>query len=201
MSTPYVVPAKALPTKVSGSRSTLWWGMALLIVIELTVFSALLVSYFYFKSELEQWPPGGIERPKLLLPTVNTVIIFGSSAAIYWADRGIKRGNQRHLMIGLVASFVLGAIFLTIKAIEYSDYSYNWATNVYGSIVWTITGFHSGHVLGVLLKTLVLIALAWQGYFDADRHLGVQINGLYWHFVVVIWIPIYFTLYLSPYLL
>ncbi|HUF34568.1 MAG TPA: cytochrome c oxidase subunit 3, partial [Gemmatimonadales bacterium] len=88
--------------------------------------------------------------------------------------------------------------FLAIKYVEYSGLSYDWSSHAYGSITWTMSGFHAAHVMGVLLKGLVVEALAWKGHFTRERRLGVQINGLYWHFVVVVWIPLYFTLYWSP---
>jgi cytochrome c oxidase subunit III len=61
--------------------------------------------------------------------------------------------------------------------------------------VWTIISFHSLHVLSVLLKGLAVLGLSFRGYWTEERHLGVMMNGLYWHFVVVIWIPIYLVLY------
>jgi cytochrome c oxidase subunit III len=195
------VPGAALPVKVSGSRHPLWWGMVMLIVIEIMVFGSLIVSYFYLKAGSLEWPPGGIDKPELLLPTINLFVLIISGGTMYWADSGIKKGDQRRLKIGLAVSWLLMALFLTLKVVEYAGLDYRWNTNAYGSIVWTITGFHSAHIISVLLKTMIVFALAWQGYFNADRRLGVQINGLYWQFVVIIWIPLYATLYLSPYLL
>lgn len=201
MSVNAVIRADALPTKVSGSRAPLWWGMVFLLVVEATVFATLVTSYFYLRSRATEWPPAGIAPPALLLPTINAVILLVSSGAIYWADSGIRQGDQRRLKLGLAVGFVLGVLFLTLKAVEYSDQSYDWTTNAYGSIVWTITGFHSAHVVGLLGKTIAVGVLAWQGYFTRERHLGVQINGLYWHFVVAAWVPLYAVLYLSPRLL
>jgi cytochrome c oxidase subunit III len=85
-----------------------------------------------------------------------------------------------------------------LKYIEYSGLDYNWATNAYGSIVWTITGFHSAHVLALVLKTIVVAVLAFKGYFNEERHAAVDANGLYWHFVVIVWVPLFFTLYIAP---
>jgi cytochrome c oxidase subunit III len=104
------------------------------------------------------------------------------------------------LKVGFVVSFILGLIFLVLKYIEYSGLEYDWTTNAYASIKWTIVGFHSAHVIALLLKTLVVGSWAFMGYFNERRNAAVQANGIYWHFVVIIWIPLFFTLYLSPYL-
>ncbi|MFP4346072.1 MAG: heme-copper oxidase subunit III [Anaerolineales bacterium] len=194
----YPAPAE-LPLNANDPRAPLWWGMIGLITIEAVFFISLIVSYFYLRFYAPEWPLGGISKPDLLLPSIAAVILFVSSAPMYWADSSIKKGNVRNLKVGLALSFVLGAVFLALKAVEYSAYDYNWATNAYGSITWTIAGFHSAHVITVLLKVAVVFTAAARGYFSEDRNLGVRINGLYWHFVVVVWVPLFFTLYLSHY--
>jgi len=191
--------AAGLPANLNDRRAPLWWGMLGLITVEAVLFTSLIASYFYLRFYAAEWPPGGISKPHLLLPAIGAAILITSSFPMAWADASIKRGNTRNLMVGLALSFVLGVAFLTLKFVEYSGYDYNWATNVYGSITWTIVGFHSAHVIAVLLKVAVVFAAAARGYFSAERNLGVRINGLYWHFVVVAWIPLFFTLYLSHY--
>lgn len=195
-------PAAAqLPLNLNDRRAPLWWGMVGLITIEAVLFASLIASYFYLRFYASEWPIGGISRPKLLLPSIGALVLIVSSGPMFWADASIKKGNVRSLMIGQALSFVLGVTFLGLKFVEYRAYDYNWATNAYGSIVWTIVGFHSAHVMTVLLKIAVVFTAAARGYFSAERNLGVRINGLYWHFVVVVWIPLFFTLYLSHYVL
>jgi cytochrome c oxidase subunit I+III len=195
-------PPGALPSStIAGSRGILppfWWGMGGLILIETVVFASLMMSYYYLRSGAAEWPLGGISPPDLLLPAINAFILFASSIPMYLADSGIKKGNQTRLKFGLTAGIVLAAIFLVLKYIEYSGLDYNWATNAYGSIVWTITGFHSAHVLALVLKTIVVAVLAFKGYFNEERHSAVDANGLYWHFVVIVWVPLFFTLYIAP---
>jgi heme/copper-type cytochrome/quinol oxidase subunit 3 len=193
--------AGELPLNANDRHAPLWWGMVGLITIEAVLFASLITSYFYLRFYALEWPLGGIPKPDLLLPSIGAVVLLLSSGPMYWADASIKKGNVRNLMIGLAGSFVLGVVFLVLKTIEYSGHDYTWATNAYGSIVWTIIGFHSAHVLAVLLKVAVVFTAAAQGYFSDERNLGVRVNGLYWHFVVVVWIPLFFTLYLSHYVL
>ena len=197
-------PPGALPNSIisssEGVKPPFYWGMVGMILIETVVFAALITTYFYLKSGSAFWPQDQISRPELLLPTINTLVLVASSLPIYLADKGIQKGSQTRLKLGLIGSFVMGLIFLVLKYIEYSGLNYDWTTNAYASIKWTIIFFHSAHVIALLLKTVVVGTLAFQGHFNERRNAAVQANGIYWHFVVIIWIPLYFTLYLSPYL-
>ena len=200
-------PEGALPTSTiitsRGGRPPYWWGMLMLIVIEAVVFGSLIASYFYLKAGNAEWPPVLIGKPDLLLPTINTFVLLASSVPIYLADRGIRKGDQRRLKLGLIGSFILGALFVVIKFIEYGSvgYEYGWTRNAYTSMIWMIILYHTVHVITLLIKTLVVGTWAFQGQFTEERNAAVQVNGMYWHFVVLVWLPLYATIYLSPYLL
>lgn len=187
-----------LPVGASDRSAPEWWGMAALILIEAVVFTGLIVSYFHFRTGSLDWPQGGISTPDLLLPTLNTLILIASAAPIWWGERAIKRGEARKLRMGLFAGQMLLAVFLVLKVVEYSGYDYNWTTNAYGSVVWTMTGLHVAHVGAVMLKSGAIGVLALRGYFTAERHVAITTNALYWYFVVGIWLPLYTTIYLSP---
>lgn len=192
------VDVGALPVLVTGARAPLWWGMVLLLAIETTVFAAFATTYLYLRFLAPQWPPAGTSAPDLLLPTLNTGVLIASGAAMYWGDAGVKKGSTRQLLLGLALAVALGVTFLVLKAVEYSDSAYRWDTHAYGSIVWTIVVFHSTHVASVLLKGIAVAGLALKGHFTRERRLGVQINGLYWQFVVLVWLPLYVLLYWVP---
>lgn len=196
-----VIDVRPLPNLVSGSRAPIWWGIVLLLAIESTVFGTLIASYFYLRIGEPQWPPPGVEAPKLLLPTVNTLVLLASSIPMFLADRGVTRGRLGRVRWGLASALVLAVVFLALKVVEYSAVPYAWDDHAYGSIVWLIVGFHSAHVISLVLKTIVMLVLAWRGYFNEKRTLGVQVNGLYWHFVVAVWVPLYVVLYWAPRLL
>jgi cytochrome c oxidase subunit III len=199
MTSANVYDASMLPAFASGSRAPLWWAILLLVVIETMVFATFIASYFYLRFNVAYWPPAGAELPKLLLPTLNTLVLMASSAAVYWADSGISRhGDVRRLKIGMALAILLSLVFLTLKVIEYYQVEYFWDTHAYGSLIWTIVIFHSAHVGSVTLKGGVVLTQAFQGHFTRYRHLGVQVNGIYWHFVVLIWIPLYLTIYIVP---
>lgn len=192
------VDAGGLPRLTADSRAPLWWGILGLILVEAVVFATLIASYFYLSIDQPDWPPAGTQPPDLLKPTLGTLVLLASSAPMHWADKGITRGEQWPLRIGLLLSIALAAAFLVLKYLEYSEIGYRWHTHAYGSIAWTIIGFHGTHVVALVLKTVVVATLAWLGYFNERRHLAVAVNGIYWHFVVLVWIPLYFTLYWVP---
>jgi cytochrome c oxidase subunit III len=194
-----VASGSRLPAYVSGSRAPGWWGILLLVVIEATVFSTLIATYFYlFAGSATVWPPDGVSPPDLTLPGINFFILMACAGPILWADRAIRRDDQWGLRLGYVAVLVLATVFLVLKYVEYSGLDYRWDTNAYSSIVWTITGFHSVHVAAVMLKTIAILALAWTGFFGSRRHVAIQGNTLYWLFVIGAWIPLFATLYLFP---
>lgn len=182
----------------TGTGSTGWWAIALLIMIEATVFAGLIASYFYLFSNATVWPPDGIEPPHLLIPTIYSVILVASIVPAYLGDRALAQGNVAGLKLWRAIGSAMLIVFLAIKGYEYSHLDYQWDDTVYGSIVWLIAGFHSAHVLVVLLKTFTTQTLAWKGFFSARRRSAVQATTLYWLFVVAAWIPLYATVYLFP---
>src|SRR5215204_5290482 len=130
---------RELPAIVNGPRGGLWWGMIGLITLEVVLFTVLIASYFYLKFLSPHWPPAGDPQPKLLLPSINTVILICSSFAVHYADTAIsKKGDKRGLEIGLSVSLVIGIVFLALKVVEYSQVEYFWDSHAYGSIVWTM---------------------------------------------------------------
>jgi heme/copper-type cytochrome/quinol oxidase subunit 3 len=189
---------------VSGGRALGFWGMVMLIFTEATLFGILLYSYFFLRFQMgPEWPPGGIEKPDLFLVSIMTPILLLSSGPMHWAHTGIRKGKLWRLRLGLLLTFVMGATFLGFQAVEYREIlvsEFSPRTNVYGSLFFTITGFHGIHVAVGLLMNLWLQWYARRGRFSADRHVAVENVALYWHFVDAVWIFILFSLYLSPHL-
>jgi cytochrome c oxidase subunit III len=187
-----------LPVYVLGSKSVVWWGMVGLLAIETTVILGMIAMYFWLKLVNPAFPPEGIDVPDLFLPTLNTAVLLASGVAMLVAKRAIVRGDQRTMAIAQLVALLLAATFVGIKIVEYSGYDYDWSTHAYGSITWTMTGFHFGHVVSILLKGTVTFAMTLRGMFRPDRHLAFEVGTLYWVFVVLIWLPLYFTMYISP---
>ncbi len=194
--------AVAVPPASARRRSypTGWWGMVVLIMTEAMIFAGLLGSYFFVRATSPEWPLGGIHPPELARISVFTVVLLGSSLPVFWAEAGIRKGNQRRLRLGLLASFLLGATFMVNLVFEYEELGFGLRDNAYTSLYYAITGLHGLHVVVGLLINLVVQIKAWQGKFSAQRHLTVEIFGLYWHFVDVVWIFVFSSLYVSLHL-
>ena len=175
--------------------------MVLLIFTEATLFAILLTSYFFVRFQSSPvWPPDGIEKPKLSLVLVMTPILLLSSAPIHLASVGIRSGKQGRLRAGLFVTFLLGLAFLMLQGVEFADTLnvFTPRTNAYGSMFFSITGFHGIHVAVGLSMLLWLQVGAWRGRFTARSHGPVEVITMYWHFVDAVWVFILASLYLSP---
>jgi heme/copper-type cytochrome/quinol oxidase subunit 3 len=190
------------PRGLHRGRAPAWWGMVFLILTEATFFSILLTSYWFIRFQHGPvWPPDGIDKPKLFLVSVMTPILLVSSGPMHWAELGIKRGRLWQLKLGLVLTFAMGATFLALQGVEYHHIltrEFTPRTDAYGTLFFSITGFHGIHVAVGLLMNLWLQYYSWRGSFSAERYLPVQNVVMYWHFVDAVWVFILGTLYLSP---
>jgi heme/copper-type cytochrome/quinol oxidase subunit 3 len=190
----------ALTAELPVGRTRGWWGMVLFVTTEATLFATLLGSYFYLRFQYgPQWPPPGIEKPELLKPLIMTGVLLPSSLPVMWAERGIRKGQRWRLRIGLLATLIMGSTFLALQGMEYASKlkMFTIRTNVYGSLFYTITGFHGTHVTVGLLMVGWLLAAALRGSFGRRRHERVRLTAIYWHFVDLVWVGILFTVYLS----
>jgi len=179
-----------------GRRPPAWWGMICLVATEAALFFFLLYSYFYMATHSSVWPPEGPPDLKLALP--NTALLLASSATMWWAESGIRAGRSARLRIGLVITIVLGAVFAAVQGLEWSQKPFGPATDAYGSLFFTITGFHGAHVIVGLIILAYILLRASLGHFTAERHLAVSTAAIYWHFVDVVWLFVFTSLFLTP---
>jgi cytochrome c oxidase subunit III len=186
-----------LPTYAFGHRSLMWWGTMGMIAIEGTVFVVAIVSYFYLRELVTQWPPFG-EPPALLWGTVNTFIMLASAIPNQWTKHAAEREDLRRTRIGLVVCLLFGAAFLSVRVLEFPALHANWYDSAYGSIVYALLVLHTAHLVTDFIDTAVLTALMFTGPLEGRRFVDVSENGLYWWFVIGSWIPIYATIYLVP---
>ena len=145
-----------------------------------------------------EWPPAGLAPAPLLWPSVNLGLLLTSMVTMRWAGNRITAGDRRGLILGLLASVSLHALVLVFRALEMAAYEFRWDDHAYGSLMWTISGFHFTHVASAIVGTLVVAILAVKGYFTPERQLGVVVDTLYWNFVSAAWIPFYLALYWGP---
>ena len=178
-------------------RQTL--GILLFIVSETMLFGAFFASYFFLRVVANDgpWPPEGLELPKAVAG-VNTAILISSSFTVHWALESIRRNNRRGMITGLAVTFLLGFTFLFIQINEYVHIGFSARDTAFGSIFYGLTGLHGAHVtVGLILLAFANIR-AWRGHFDPkpENHLGVEVSGIYWHFVDVMWIIVFTTVYI-----
>ena len=192
------VPEKAIVPAGIGyldRKDLSWWGMVLFICTEAALFAYLLASYFYVGGLSATWPP---LIPSIRITAPNTVILVLSSGSAILADRSIKRGNQTGLRLWLAVTVALGLVFLGLQLHEYTTLDFHQQTDAYSSFFYLITGLHGAHVaLGALMLIYVLLR-AFAGHFDSVKRSAVSNAILYWHFVDVVWLVVFSTLYLVP---
>ncbi|TDY20807.1 cytochrome c oxidase subunit 3 [Paraburkholderia sp. BL6665CI2N2] len=192
-------PAEPLPIGSAGERSGGWWGCLTLIATEGALFGYLIFSYLYLALQSTQrWPPEGL--PKLGLGIANTIILLSSSVFVWLCERCVRRKRLRWAVASMTVGVLLGIVFVGIQLLEWHDHPYGPTTHLYGSLYFTITGFHMAHVVVGIIVLLFLLLWTALGYFDEKRCAALTIGGLYWHFVDVVWLFIFSTLYLTPYL-
>lgn len=192
------VDVREIDVTRQGREPLIYWGIWGLVIVEAIVFGSLVSTYFYLQVVAGEWPPAGTSPPSLLLPTINTGVLLASIPFIRISDQAVRAGHRGRLVFGLAVSLTLALVFLVIKGIEYSHLDFRWDSHAYGSAVYALTGFHAAHMIVLVLKTIVVITLAVRGYFRPWRDVGVLVNGLYWYFVIVIWIPLYLIVFISP---
>jgi cytochrome c oxidase subunit III len=188
-----------LPVGSAGRKSSGWFGMMTLIATEASLFVYLLFSYYYFVI----WSDGAFlpkDLPKFELSGPDTIILLLSSVAVWWGEKGARNGSWRRLSLGLLGGIVLGAVFVSVQLVEWSNKPYHFNSSPYSSLYFTITGFHLAHVVVGMLVLLVLLVWSMLGYFDSKRHAPVAIGAVYWHFVDAVWLAVFFTIYVTPYL-
>lgn len=191
-------PARMLPVGSAGKRSSGWLGCLMLIATEGALFGYLIFTYLYLAAQTTRhWPPEGL--PKLPLGTINTLILLSSSGFVWLCERMVRRARVRAAVISMTVAVLLGVVFVGIQLHEWHGHPYGPADNLYGSLYFTITGFHMAHVLIGLIVLVLLGVWTAFGYFDEKRYAALKIGGLYWHFVDVVWLFIFTTIYLTPY--
>jgi heme/copper-type cytochrome/quinol oxidase subunit 3 len=186
-----------LPSFGFGQRSLMWWGTAGLMAIEGTVFGLAVMSYFYLRSHVAVWPMN--EPPPLLAwGSANTLLMLAS----LWPNQLAKRCAERLELAGarlwMTVCFAMSLGVLWLRWLEFGALNCLWWGDAYASVVWTLMGLHTTHLVTDAWDTGVLVALSFAGPFENKRFVDVSENALYWIFVVLSWLPIYAVVYWVP---
>jgi cytochrome c oxidase subunit 3 len=181
-------------------------GIILFIVSEAVMFGAFFAQYFYNRILSTTWPnptglPPGFERvPAAPLPVIMTVLLVASGFTAHWAQTAMHHDDRDHAEGWLIVTLLLGLGFLGVQAYEYANFilvdGFNITSGIYGTVFFSLTGLHGLHVtIGAVLLIGVMIR-TFLGHFTSRNCFGLDGTILYWHFVDVVWIVLFLTLYL-----
>ena len=185
------------------------YGMILFIASEVMFFVAWFWAFFdasLFSGEAIQqarveftgghWPPKGTEvLAPFHLPLLNTLILLTSGTTVTWAHHALLHNDRKGLKYGLILTIILGAIFTGVQAYEYMHAPFGFKGSIYGATFFMATGFHGFHVLiGTIFLTVCLLR-AYAGHFTPKQHLGFEFAAWYWHFVDVVWLFLFASIY------
>jgi cytochrome c oxidase subunit III len=182
-----------------GGISSSLLGMVLFIASEVMFFGGLFGAYFTIRSAATQWPPEGTPHLDTWYAAVLTAILVSSSVTMQFGVWAIRKNHQRRLILWLAVSLLLGLIFLIGQGNEYRTLIHEGMTlssGVFGSTFYTLTGFHGAHVAGGAAFILIVLLRARSGQFTARYHDTVEMASYYWHFVDVVWLGLFSTIYL-----
>nr|QUB07090.1 cytochrome c oxidase subunit 3 [Chlamisus sp. N29] len=177
------------------------WGMVLFIISEVFFFISFFWSFFHnsLSPSMEIgmiWPPKGINPfNPLEIPLLNTMILISSGITVTWAHHSIMENNYSMSMQGLIMTIMLGIYFTALQGYEYLEASFSIADSVYGSSFFMATGFHGLHVIiGTMFLSTCLLRL-YLNHFSSTHHFGFEAAAWYWHFVDIVWLFLYISIY------
>jgi cytochrome c oxidase subunit 3 len=170
-------------------------GMLLFIISEIMIFGAFFTAYFFIRIVRgDPWPAPGSTIP-VAVAAFNTAILISSSFTLHWAETSIKSNNRFGLRAGILSTLLLGATFLFIQINEYVHLGFAPHDSAQATIFYGLTGLHGAHVcIGLLLLTMATIR-SFRGHYSAESHTGLNVPGIYWHFVDIMWIVVFTAVY------
>jgi cytochrome c oxidase subunit 3 len=189
-------PAAAEPARTArqSAPSPLSVGVIVWLASELMFFAGLFASYFTLRASTRRWPPVGVE-----LATgrtfVATLVLLSSSFTMHLAVRAAHRGDRPGAVRHLLLTIGLALVFLGNLAWEYAEAPFSISSHAYGSIFYLMTGFHGLHVIGGILLMLGVIGTVGGPTSPVPSGPPVEVAGYYWHFVDVVWVAMFLTIY------
>jgi heme/copper-type cytochrome/quinol oxidase subunit 3 len=182
-------------------RKLLMW---LFLASDCMFFGALIATYMIYRGRTEEVGIGPFPHEMVDIPftSVSAFILLMSSLTMVLSLGSLQRGNIRNSRIWLFATAMLGSIFLGGQYFEFTEFYHEGlglTTNLYGSSFYTLTGFHGTHVAIGVLWLLGLLFVSLRGGLKAKDSMTLEVAGLYWHFVDIVWIVIFTLVYLIPY--
>jgi cytochrome c oxidase subunit III len=200
------IDVSTLPDSEADHRSLVWWGNAMLLIVETTMFALLIAAYFYVRPNFDAWPPARVNGPfgvfdpvpALRWPTINLCVLLFTLVPMIRADRASLRLDCRAVIVALSLLLVLGAICIALRFREFSALHFRWDENSYASIVWTTVGLHLLHLIVGVLETVMMLAWALRHGLDKKHARDVRVTAVYWYWVVGTWLVLYAIMFVGP---
>lgn len=194
---PTAIQATDVSSGISNNKLMMW----LFLGSECLLFGALISTYLLYKERLPAGEIGPDEVFDIPFTSISSFVLLCSSLTMVLALSAISRADYRAFRIWILATAALGATFIAGQIYEFTVFyeeGLGYTTNVFSSAFFTLTGFHGAHVSIGIVMLLSLYFMHRQGRLNADKAESVEIVGLYWHFVDVVWILIFTVVYLFP---
>ncbi len=170
-------------------------GTVVWLASELMFFSGLFAAYFTLRATAEEWPPHGVELDAVV-SGIFTALLVLSSGTMQLAVRALARDHRRRFRVFIVLTVLLAVIFLANQGREWAEAGFGIDSHAYGSAFFVMTGFHGLHVLGGVLAMVLLLGRSAGAHFGAAEVPAVEVVSYYWHFVDVVWLGLWATLFL-----
>ena len=191
------IDVSSLPTFAFGHKGLVWWGTIGFMVIEGSMFVIALITYFYLRLQVSDWPPS-LPNPSLGPGTANLILAVVSCVPAAAAKAAAERFDLRRARLWLMALTLTGVANVVLRAFEYPALNCRWDDNAYASITWLLLGLHSVHIATDVVDSAVLLGVLFFGPVTERRFVDVSENSDYWYFIVLWWVPVYLTLYFAP---
>jgi heme/copper-type cytochrome/quinol oxidase subunit 3 len=198
-------PPNALPTdqviQAKGKYPPMVYGMVLLSLTEAAELFGTIVAYFYLRSGTNDWPPGDLPLPRLLIPTLGTLVLLIALIPSYLDEQAIKKGDRRGMIINLILEVVLQTVFIALLWYHLKSLTFKWDDNAYASVYWItiiLTLIFTG---GTVFEGIYLVVQALRGFFDKERHWALTVDGISNYVGIAQWLMVYLVLFISPYIM
>jgi heme/copper-type cytochrome/quinol oxidase subunit 3 len=179
-----VLDVSGLPSVAFGKSNTTWLANVLYMMIEGTMFALLFASYFYLRTRTDSWPPSQ-DPPLLTYGVINGIIFLLSLIPARYAQRVAPTGDRVRIRLALGGLAMFAMVSIVLRGFELANLNCRWYDNAYGSIMWSLIGLHTGHLITEFIETVSILGIAFTRKMEGTRLADVAINSDYWYFVVV----------------
>lgn len=173
-------------------------GMIVALASWTMMFGALFFVYVGIRAQSRVWPPPGVPPLPLALPGINTLVLIGSSGALFAGIRALSRGARRQLPLWTALAITLGALFLGLQLVQWRDM---WlrglppSSGTFATVFYGLTVLHAVHVAAGLIVLFVVLIRGLRGVYTEHNVIRVRVAAMFWHFVDAVWVLMFLALY------